>query len=102
MAKKKEESRFQTPDYEQLTTIEEVEDVIEEHERNLVQKDIIEFRMKEDKKDYVAALNEQLKEVAEERAHEIGVISALEQRKQLLANGGGVVLPMPLTANFRS
>lgn len=91
MSKKQTTSPHETPNYESLTTLDEVDVEIEKHKQKLVGKDILESRMKADKKDYVSALNEQLKEVAEEREHEIGVISALEQHKQLLANGGNVI-----------
>ena len=83
------------PNYEALLTIEDVETEIDKHKATLVGKDITESKIKADKKAYVSALNEQLKELAEEREHEIDVISALEQRKQYLSNGGGVVIPMP-------
>ena len=93
---KKDTSHLHVPDYEQLTTIEEVDEEIAKHKQNLVGKDIVEYRMKEDKKSYVSALNEQLRELAEEREHEINVLSALEQRKQLIHNQGGVVIPLPV------
>lgn len=95
MSKAKDTSHLETPDYEAFTTIEEVEEAIEQHRLKLVGKDVAEYRMKEDKKSYVSAINETLKELAEEREHEINVLSALEQRKQIIANQGGVVIPMP-------
>lgn len=85
----------ETPDYEAFTTIEEIEEEIEKHKQFLVGKDILESKMKQDKRDYVSALNEQLKEVAEEREHEIDVLSALEQRKVIIANSDGIVIPLP-------
>jgi hypothetical protein len=96
MTKKDDKSHLETPNYEAITTIEEVEKQIEIHKQKLVGKDIVEYRMKSDKKDYVSAINEQLKELKEEREHEIGVISGLEQHKQLLSNQGGQVIPLPL------
>ncbi len=93
---KKDTSHLHVPDYEALTTIEEVDEEIAIHKQNLVGKDIVEYRMKEDKKDYVSALNEQLRELAEEREHEINVISALEQRKQIIHNQGGQIIPLPI------
>ena len=93
---KKESGQFETPDYSQLTTIDLVEDEIEKHKQNLVGKDILESKMKADKKNYVSALNEQLRDLADEREHEIDVLSALEQLKQQISNSGGaVVIPMP-------
>jgi Na+-transporting NADH:ubiquinone oxidoreductase subunit NqrA len=86
------------PDYEAFTTIEEVDEEIEKHKQTLVGKDVLEHRMKQDKKEYVGALNEQLKELAEERAHEIDVLSALNQRKVIIANSGSNIIPMPKTA----
>lgn len=91
---KKQDTVHEVPNYSSLTTIEAVDDEIEIHKQKLVGKDILESRMKQDKKSYVAALNEQLKELAEEREHEIDVIAALEQHKQLLLNSG-TVIPLP-------
>lgn len=92
---KKDSAAHEVPDYEAFTTIEEVDEEIERHKKILVGKDLLESRMKKDKKDYVKALNETLKEVAEEREHEIDVLSALEQRKQILSNEGATIIPMP-------
>lgn len=92
-------SHLEVPNYEALTTLEQVDEEIEKHKQKLVGKDILESRMKKDKKDYVKALNEQLKELHEEREHEIDVISALEQHKQVLANQGGTVIPLPVAKN---
>jgi CRISPR/Cas system-associated protein Cas5 (RAMP superfamily) len=86
---------LEVPDYEQITSLEEADEEIAKHKANLVGKDILESKMKADKKEYVSAINTQLKELAEEREHEINVINALEQHKQYLANGGGKVIPMP-------
>lgn len=95
MAKKNDNSHLETPAYETLHTLEEVDEQIQKHKNRLVAKDIIEQRIKEQKKAEVAALNEQLKMVQEEREHELGVLSALEQHKMLLSNmSGGSVIPM--------
>ena len=94
MSKKNEASDFNTPDYDSFSTIDEVEKEIERREQILIGKDKLQARIKEEKKDFCSAINEQLKEVEEERLHEIGVLSGLEQRKQYLANGGGVVIPI--------
>lgn len=99
MPKKDDKSHLEAPNYEALTTLEEVEAEIEKHKQRLVGKDIVEFRMKEDKKDYVSAINEQLKELKEEREHEIGCISGLEQHKQVLSNQGGQIIPLPIAKN---
>lgn len=95
MTTKKDDDR-DVPDYEAFTTVEEVDEEIERHKQILVGKDVLESRMKHDKKTYVSALNEQLKELSEEREHEIEVLSALEQRKMLISNSGGIVIPMPM------
>jgi len=95
MGKKDDKKAHETPNYEAITTLSEVDTEIAKHKERLVGKDIIESRMKQDKKDYVSALNEQLSELKEEREHEIGVLSALDQHRQYLANGGGQVIPMP-------
>lgn len=99
MSKTQDTSHLQVPNYEALTTIEQVEEEIEKHKQKLVGKDITEYRMKEDKKTYVSAINETLKELREEREHEINVLSALEQHKQLVSNQGGVVIPLPIAKN---
>lgn len=93
----KDDKGFEHPDYEQLKTIDEVDELIKKHKDNLVGKDITEYRMKEDKKTYVSALNEQLRELKEEREHEMGVLGALEDRKKQLASTGKVIpLPPPM------
>jgi hypothetical protein len=85
-----------TPDYSKLTTLDEVDAEIEVHKQKLVQKDVLEYRIRGDKKEYVAALNEQLKELKEEREFEMDTISALEAHKQVLANQGQApIIPMP-------
>lgn len=81
-------SDHNVPNYEAFHTMEDIQNEIERHKQILVSKDILEDRMKKDKKDYVSSLNEQLKELAEEREHEIDVLSALEQRKQLINSQG--------------
>jgi hypothetical protein len=94
----KDSDAREIPNYEALTTIEEIEEEAERHKQILVGKDVLELRMKRDKKDYVSALNEQLKELKEEREHEIDVLSALDQRKMAISNAGGVIIPMPKMA----
>lgn len=97
MTTKTDDAR-EIPDYEALTTVEDVEEEIERHKQILVGKDVLESKMKKDKKDYVGALNEQLKELSEEREHEIDVLSALEQRKVIVLNSGGIIIPIPRMA----
>lgn len=94
MAKKNEGKVFDTPNYEQISTMEECDELLEKHKNNLVGKDKLQQQIRAQKKDFNAAVNEQLREVQEEREHELGVLSALEQHKMLLANGGTAV-PMP-------
>lgn len=96
---KKDSDAQEIPNYEAFTTIEDVDKEIERHKQILVGKDVLESRMKRDKKEYVGAVNEQLKELAEEREHEIDVLSALGQRKQLIAAGSNVI-PMPKAAGI--
>lgn len=91
MAKKKNQREFETPDYEKLMTIAQVDAELERHKDSLVTKDRAEARVKEEKKDYVKAMNDTLKEISEERDHEMGVIGALEDRKRQLAK----IIPMP-------
>lgn len=96
MSKKNQSPALQAPNYEALTTVEEVELELEKHKTVLVGKDRTEYQIKENKKEYVAAINEQLRDLKEEREHEIVVLSALEdRRKQLLAGAGISMLPRP-------
>lgn len=96
MGKKDNKTAHETPNYEAMVTVEEVELEIERHKTFLVGKDRTEYQIKESKKEYNAAINEQLRELSQEREHEILVISALEDRKkQILAGAGISVLPMP-------
>lgn len=102
MPKKKDQmSDLNTPDYESLHTLEAVDAEVERHKQILVGKDILEAKMKKDKKEYVSSLNEQLKELAEEREHEIDVLSALEQRKQMIENSGKLPRP-PRVPNLQT
>lgn len=98
--KKEDQSHLHTPDYESFKTVEEVETQIEKHKNLLVGKDRTESQIKKEKKEYVSALNEQLRELNEEREHEIDVISALEARRQVLhaaahSNVVPMVIPKP-------
>jgi hypothetical protein len=86
---------FETPNYEAISSLDECDVLIEKHKNNLVGKDRLQYQIKEGKKEFVKAANEQLKEIQEEREHEMGVLSALEQHKMLLANGGPSAMPMP-------
>lgn len=96
---KNNDTDFDTPNYEALTNSDDVDAEIKRREHRLINKDKLQARLKEEKKDFCAAINEQLKEIEEERLHEIGVLSALEQRKQYLENGGGNVIPMPVRSS---
>ena len=82
--KKSEPSAHEVPDYDSLKTIEDVEEEIQKRKDNLVRQDLMEWRMKQDKKDAVSSYNEQLKEIKEERDHEMGVLGALEDRKKVI------------------
>ncbi len=75
------------PNYEALVTIEEVEEELTRRKNTLIGKDRIDFTIRESKKEYNAAINEQLRDLKEEREHEITVISALEDRKKQILNG---------------
>lgn len=92
MGKKKDTgSHLNTPNYEALMSVDEVEAEIERRKNILVGKDRTEYQIKESKKDYVSAINEQLRELKEEREHEIVVLSALEDRKKQILAGAGIV-----------
>ncbi len=95
MGKKKQPAPLEVPEYEKLTTIEQVEAEIEKHKTVLVGKDKTESQIKANKKEYVKALNEQLKELNQEREHEIDVLSALDDRRRVIAASN--VVPMRKT-----
>lgn len=101
MPKKQEDkSHLHTPDYNAFTTVEQVDAAIAQHEKKLIGKDRTESLIKKEKREYVSALNEQLRELKEEREHEIDVISALEARRQVLhaaatSNVVPMVIPKP-------
>ena len=102
MPKKKTDdtSHLEHPDYDKISTIEECDEYIAEHEQKLVGKDKTESKIKHEKREYTKALNEQLKELNEEREHEIGVLSALDDRKRVLSAQSNVVpmnIPRPAT-----
>jgi hypothetical protein len=96
-SKNADKTAFETPDYESLNTIEECDELLVDHKNKLVGKDITQERIKAEKKDYNGAINEQLKELQEEREHEIGVIGALEDRKRVI-NGAKVTQLRPKAA----
>jgi hypothetical protein len=92
--KKDDAKAFDTPNYEALTTIEDVELEIERHKNILVGKDKTEYQIKENKREFVSATNEQLKELKEEREHEICVLSALDDRRRQIFAGSNII-PLP-------
>lgn len=86
-----------TPNYEAMSSVEEVELELEKHKNNLVGKDRTEYQIKETKKEFVSAINEQLRDLKAEREHEIVVLSALEDRKKQILNSAGIIsLPRPM------
>lgn len=91
-------SHLHHPDYESFKTVAEVQEAIRLHEARLVGKDKTESQIKKEKREYTAALNEQLRELREEREHEIGVLSALDQRIRALhaEEQGFNVVPLPV------
>lgn len=100
-SKNADKTAFETPDYETLD-LDEVDLELEKHKDILVGKDITESQIKGDKKEYNKAINEQLKELSEEREHEMGVIGALNDRKKLLLAGGSITQLKPRKAGGRS
>ncbi len=92
---KKDNAAHDTPNYEALTNVDDVEAELERRKNILVGKDRTEYQIKENKKEYVSAINEQLRELKEEREHEILVISALEDRKKQILNGAGIAVFLP-------
>lgn len=96
MGKKKQQGHaLPHPEYEKLMTVEEVDELIQQHKDTLVRKDKTEFQIKEAKQEMLCSYNEQLAELKEEREHELGVIDALHDRKKILLSGQGVI-PMPV------
>ena len=88
---KNDNGHLHAPNYEALVSVEDVELEIERRKNILVGKDRTEYQIKEEKREYVSAINEQLRELKEEREHEIVVISALEDRKKQILAGAGIV-----------
>ncbi len=92
----KTQDHLEVPDYEALTTIEEIDELLLDHKESLVRKDKIEYQIKETKRETNKDLNEQLKELKEEREHEMGVIDALmDRKKQILASVGIATVGVP-------
>jgi hypothetical protein len=90
----KTQDHLEVPEYESLTTVEEIEELLVEHKEKLVGKDKLEYQIKETKRETNADLNEQLKELKQEREHEMGVIDALyDRKKQILASVGIATVP---------
>lgn len=88
-AKKNTGGHLEHPDYEKLGSVEEIDDLMVQHKDTLCRKDKLEMQIKQTKKDTNADFNEQLKELAEEREHEVAVIDALlDAKKRLLASAG--------------
>lgn len=85
---------FEAPDYESIKTVDECDEFILHHRERLVGKDLVERQIKAEKKEYVQAMNTQLKELAEEREHEMGVLLALDETKRRL-HAAANVIPMP-------
>lgn len=99
---KKSNSDYERPDYENLKTFEAIEEEITKHKNYLVGKDRLESNLKQEKKDFMSSINEQLKEVHEEREHEIGVLSALDDCKRVLhAQSNVVPLSIPIPKSVR-
>lgn len=90
---KTQDSGLEHPEYDKISTVSECEELIAEHKDILVRKDKTEFQIKQSKKEANAAHNEQLKELAEEREHELAVIDALVDRKKQLE--AAVLVPVP-------
>ena len=79
------DNTFEHPEYEAIRTVDECDELIKKHKDNLVGKDLLERKIKAEKKEYVKAMNEQLKELSEEREHEMGVLGALQDRRKQLS-----------------
>ena len=93
MSKKKDDkSHLHSPNYEALMSVEEVDEEIERRKTILVGKDRTEYQIKENKREFLASTNEQLRDLKEEREHEIVVIGALEDRKKQILTGAGISL----------
>ncbi len=69
------------PDYHKLRTIEDADAEIARRKDAVCRKVKQHAQIKESKKDAVAAFNEQLKMVAEELDHELGVLDELGRRR---------------------
>ena len=80
MTKKSRATGTNTPDYEQVTSLAEVEERIAQTKDTVCRKVKMQLGIKDAKKAADAAYNDQLKELAEEIDHEIGVLDGWESR----------------------
>jgi hypothetical protein len=80
MSKKSKATGMETPDYEQASSATEVEERIAQTKDTVCRKVKMQLSIKEAKKEADAAYNEQLKELAEEIDHEIGVLDGWKSR----------------------
>ena len=96
-----EKKDLPVPDYEALTTTEQVDQEMWRHKDALSSKVRSQHGIAANRKEMLADINEQLKFLKEEIAHEVGVLGALDDRRrflhamQLQASGqGGNVVPI--------
>lgn len=98
MAKKNSDTaHLHSPDYDQLTTVGAVDREIARYKDFLVVKVRQESRIKEEKKTYVSAMNENLKELREELDHAVEVLERLDQCRQVVHVQEASVVPLAKT-----
>src|SRR5688572_2043571 len=82
MPKNKEQDN--TPDYESVKTVEDVQQKIEETKNTIVRKFRLQEQVKENKKTVLAGYTDQLKHLKEELEHELGCLGGWEDRLRVL------------------
>jgi hypothetical protein len=85
MPKKKE---LPKPDYEKVRSIDQVEKHILECQRTITRKYQLRIQAESARTDLTASYNEQIKHLKEELEHELGVLTAWDNRKKVLSARG--------------
>lgn len=85
MAKK---DKFESPEYEKVKSVEQIDKNILECQRIISRKYRLRVQAESGRRDMVASYNEQIKHLKEELDHELGVLSAWEDRKKIVSLQG--------------
>lgn len=97
MPKSKKQFEGEVPDYESYLEVETIDEAISGHKDVLYSKVKLQEDLKQQKRDMAKGYNDQIKILQEEVDYELGVISAFNDRKRVVAAGADVALPPPPT-----